>query len=226
LTDLLRTEELLDVTLHRKDVVELFLKEIHHRVKNNLQVVSSLVRLQSDTVDDPALRRLFESVQDQVRAMTLVHEKLYQTGDLAHVDFADYAQSMLGQLWQEHRELAGRVGLSLDLQPLSMPVDSALPCGLVLNELATNALRHAFRGRDEGEVAVEFCTGEDGRASLRVRDNGVGMPPNSDWETCSTFGLRLVKALVSQLGGTVEVVSGPGTEFRVAFPVPVGTSSA
>jgi two-component sensor histidine kinase len=211
-----RTEEALQASLAEKEVL---LKEIHHRVKNNMQVISSLLDLQADQLKDDAMRAVLQDVTHRVRSMALVHEKLYQSADLARIEFAEYAQSLLGYLWRAHGTAASGVRLTLDLEPVPLSVNAAVPCGLILNELASNALKHAFRGRDGGEVTVSLRAGADGPVCLRVRDNGPGLPPGLDWRQADSLGLRLVQMLAGQLHATVEVGSGEGVEFAVTFAV-------
>jgi PAS domain S-box-containing protein len=207
-------EERIKTSLGEKEVL---LKEIHHRVKNNMQVISSLVSLQADGSEDEAVRGLLRDVTDRVRSMALVHEKLYQSSDLARVDFAEYARSLLSYLWRAHGASISGVRLDLDLEPVSLAVDAALPCGLILNELAGNALKHAFRGRSECQVTVSLRGSATGQVRLRVRDNGVGLPAGLDWRKTRSLGLRLVQMLSGQLGGTVEVRGGEGTAFEITF---------
>ena len=214
ITDHKAADERLKASLREKEAM---LKEIHHRVKNNMQVISSLVSLQADALKDPALRELFQNVRDRVRSMAMVHEKLYQSDSLACVEFGDYARSLLHYLWRAHGSDASGIRLNFDLQPVSLPIEAAVPCGLILNELAVNALKHAFRNRSSGEVTVTLRTDPDGKASLRVGDDGVGLPPGVDWRQSPSLGLRLVQMLASQLHGTVESGPGPGTEFRLSF---------
>lgn len=209
-----QAEERLKGSLHEKEVL---LKEIHHRVKNNLQVISSLVDLQAAALDNPVLHGLFQNVRDRVRSMALVHEKLYQSESLARVDFAEYARSLLTYLWRAHGSPAVSVRLTLDLHPVLLSVETAVPCGLILNELATNTLKHAFRGRSEGEVTVALDTGVDGRVRLVVRDNGVGLAAGRDWRQSGSLGLRLVPMLAKQLNGVVEASNDGGAEFRLTF---------
>ena len=196
---------------------EVLLKEIHHRVKNNLQVISSLVGLQADGSNDETVREVLKDVTHRVRSMALVHEKLYQSTDLSRIDFAEYVRSLLGYLWSAHGSAAAAIRLTLDLESLSLPVDTAVPCGLILNELAGNALKHAFQGRSDGEVTVTLKGCADGRVSLGVCDNGVGLPAGLDWRQSSSLGLRLVQLLTGQLGAGVEVLSGEGTRFKINF---------
>jgi len=210
----------LGASLEEKNVL---LKEIHHRVKNNMQVVSSLVALHAESLQDGAVREVLGGVASRVRAMALVHEKLYQSADLAQVEFAAYTESLLRYLWGAHGAAAAGIRLTLDLAPVALPINAAVPCGLILNELVGNALKHAFRGRGEGEVTVSLGTAEDGSVQLDVRDNGIGLPPGFDWRHGRSLGLRLVLMLNGQLGGTVDVRTPPGggTEFQVVFR-PVG----
>jgi PAS domain S-box-containing protein len=199
---------------------EVLLKEIHHRVKNNLQIISSLVGLQADGSTDETVREVLRDVTFRVRSMALVHEKLYRSTDLARIDFAEYVRSLLGYLWRAHGAGAASVRLTLELSPLSLPVDIAVPLGLILNELAGNALKHAFRGRSEGEVNVSLRQGEEGRIILSVGDDGVGLPPGLEWRQSRSLGLRLVHMLSGQIDAGVEVESAEGTMFEISFGSP------
>ena len=196
---------------------EVMLKEIHHRVKNNMQVISSLVALQADRLQDAAMREVLQDVTHRVRSMALVHEKLYQSPDMARVEFAEYAQSLLNYLWRAHGTTASGIRLVTDLDPVAISVNAAVPCGLILNELVSNALKHAFRGRAGGEVTVSLRSSPEGGVCLQVRDNGTGLPAGIDWRQADTLGLHLVQILAGQLRATVEVSSGEGTEFTVTI---------
>ncbi len=212
--ELRETEERLRASLGEKEVL---LKEIHHRVKNNMQVISSLVALQADHLPDESMRAVLREVTHRVRSMAMIHEKLYESADLARVDFAQYARSLLGYLWSAHGNVAAGVRLTLDLEPLTLPVNSAVPCGLILNELVSNALKHAFNDCGEGEVAISIQSSAQGRVRLSVRDNGKGMPAGFDWREARSLGLRLVGMLAGQLRADVEVSSSGGTEFSISF---------
>jgi two-component sensor histidine kinase len=203
--------------LHEKEVL---LKEIHHRVKNNLQVICSLVGLQADSSQDETVRAVLSDVTDRVRSMALVHEKLYQSSDLSQIDFAEYARGLLGYLWRAHGNAAAVVRLTLDLELVALPIDTAVPCGLILNELAGNALKHAFPGRSEGEVTVSLRESVDGRICLCVDDNGVGLPAGLDWRQAQSLGLHLVQLLSRQLDAEVEYSGGEGTRFALVFGNP------
>jgi two-component sensor histidine kinase/PAS domain-containing protein len=196
---------------------EVLLKEVHHRVKNNLQVISSLVSLQADGSKDETVREVLDDVTYRVRSMALVHEKLYRSADLAHVDFAEYSRSLLSYLWSAHGAAASSVRLILDLDSVTFPVDVAVPCGLMLNELVGNALKHAFPDRGEGRITVSLHNEPGGQVRLSVRDNGVGLPDGLDWREAKSLGLRLVQMLAKQLGATVEAGSNNGTKFEIAF---------
>jgi PAS domain S-box-containing protein len=207
-----QAETELKAALHEKEVL---LKEIHHRVKNNMQVISSLVDLQAGQLQDKAVRTALQDVTHRVRSMALVHEKLYQSTDMARIDFAEYVQSLLTYLWRSYGAAASRIQLVSNLNPLALPIHAAVPCGLIINELTTNALKHAFCGRDGGEVHVSLQAGE--RVCIRIQDNGNGLPAELDWRQTKSLGLRLVQILARQLSATVEVSSGEGTEFSVSF---------
>ncbi len=213
-TERKHAEEALQASLHEKEVL---LKEIHHRVKNNMQVISSLVNLQADTLDNPELSPLFNNLRDQIRCMALVHEKLYQSESLAHVEFAEYTESLLNYLWRAHGEITSNVRLKLELQPVTLSVEQAVPCGLVLNELVTNALKHAFHNGTQGELQVTLHGTEDGKVTLRVSDNGPGLPAGLDWRNSSSLGLRLVQMLAGQLRATLDVTSENGLTVEVVF---------
>jgi two-component sensor histidine kinase len=211
------SEERLRASLKEKEVL---LQEIHHRVKNNMQVISSLVALQAEKLQDAAMRAVLMDMTHRVRSMAMVHEKLYQSADLARVEFAGYTQSLLHYIWRAHGTAASGVRLILDLQPVSLSVNTAVPCGLILNELVSNALKHAFCNRAAGQVAVSLSGDTQGRVCLCVRDNGTGLPSGFDWRQSQSLGLRLVQMLAGQLHAAVEVTSVEGVEFTITFEGP------
>ncbi len=203
-----------DASLAEKEVL---LKEIHHRVKNNMQVISSLVDLQADQVNDPDMRVIFQDVINRVRTMAMIHEKLYQSTDLAHVDFADYTQSLVSKLWQAQGAALMGIELKLDLKPVVLPITSAVPCGLILNELFSNTLKHAFPGRRNGLVVLTLGKKSDKMVYLSVYDDGVGFAAGVDWEQSRSLGLRIVKMLARQIDAHVEVINDNGTKFIIQF---------
>lgn len=208
-------EEQLRASLAEKEVL---LREVHHRVKNNLQVISSLISLQADNLTDERMLAVFNDVRDRVRAMSLVHEKLYQTGNLAQLNFAEYAASLLQYLWRSHGALAEKVHLRLFIAPIVLSIEKAVPCGLILNELAGNALKHGFPNGMSGEVVVALeHDPRSATACLQVMDNGVGLPAEQDWRQTGSLGLRLVNILTGQLRGTLETKIDAGTKFKITF---------
>ena len=215
ITERKQAEEQIRASLAEKEVL---LREVHHRVKNNLQVISSLISLQADSLTDERMRAVFNDVRDRVRAMALVHEQLYQTGNLAQLNFAEYAASLLHYLWRSHGALAEKVRLHCLIAPIVLPIETAVPCGLILNELSGNALKHGFPNGRAGEVTVtlEHDPATE-TACLRVSDNGIGLPVERDWRQSGSLGLRLVRILTGQLRGTLETGTGPGTEFKITF---------
>ena len=198
---------------------ETLLKEIHHRVKNNLQIISSLLYLQSRKITDQAILDMFQDGQNRVKSMALVHEKLYQAQDLAHVDFADYLRNLARYLFRSYRVARQDIALKVDVEHLSLDVDIAIPCGLIVNELLSNALKHAFPSGQAGEVRLELKQpNEAEHLMLIIRDNGVGFPPDLNFKRTRSLGLQLVNNLVRQLNGTIELTYDNGTIFRITFP--------
>jgi PAS domain S-box-containing protein len=199
---------------------EILLKEVHHRVKNNLQIISSLINLQADKLPDKRFQGVLIDLRERVRTMALVHEMLYQTDNLEQLNFAGYVASLLQYLWRAHGALGEKVRLNLSLTPLMLPIDTAVPCGLILNELISNAFKHAFPNGTGGEVSVTLENDPaSGAVCLRIRDNGIGLPTELKWRQSSTFGLHLVQMLTNQICGTVQTGPGPGAEFQVNFKI-------
>jgi PAS domain S-box-containing protein len=212
-----QSEALIRASLEEKEVL---LREIHHRVKNNLAVVSSLFYLQSIATSQPEVVRAFEEGRNRIRSMALVHEQLYRSDRLAAVDFVEYATSLADHLLRSYNRPDTRVRLTTTMAPLELSVDVAIPCGLVLNELFTNCLKHAFAGLSEGHIAIELTPVGDGRRhALRVIDNGVGMP-EIDVAASHSLGLRLMRSLARQLDGTLTFERRePGTSATLTFTV-------
>ncbi|GAB4423262.1 MAG: hypothetical protein Kow0031_01690 [Anaerolineae bacterium] len=215
LTDRVQQEQQLQTMLTEKEVL---LKEIHHRVKNNLQIVSSLLNLQAGSATDPgALAALSES-QNRVRAMSLVHEKLYQSGDLGQVDFLDYARSLVDHLFVLNYHGRDQIRLRVEGDPLAVDANTLVPCGLIMTELITNALKYAFPNGGSGEILVQIQAGTDEMA-MTVADTGIGLPVNTSPETSSTLGLQLVNGLVQQVNGRLEVQRDSGTRYQITIPL-------
>ncbi len=191
----------LEASLREKEVL---LREIHHRVKNNLQVVSSLLQLQASYVDNDAAREVFEESQGRIRSMALVHEKLYQTKDLSHLDFGDYLRDLVSGLMGSFSAQAARVEIDLQTASILLSVDRAIPCGLIIHELVSNCFKHGFPNGRAGRIALHLSGGGSSAIALTVRDDGVGWPPEFNPAQTSSLGLRLVHILTKQLGGRLH----------------------
>jgi two-component sensor histidine kinase len=211
ITERVHVEERLKASLRDKETL---LKEIHHRVKNNLQVVASLLSLQSGYVQDAATQQLFEESQHRIRSMALVHERLYQSQDLARIDFAEYVNSLVTHLFSSYH--AQGIKWRIEADPIALDIDTAVPCGLILNELVTNALKHGFPDGRGGEVYVGVREA-DGRYAIVVQDDGVGFQEAVDFHNAASLGLQLVNSLVRQLGGAIELCRLKGTKFEITF---------
>ena len=216
ITERKQVEERLRASLREKEVL---LQEIHHRVKNNLQVISSLLRLQSARIDDPHTLGVLTESRDRVRSMALVHEMLYQSENLAQVDFGAYVRNLTGYLIRAYRTSSTRVALRSDVQDVTLGIDLAVPCGLIINELVSNALKHGFPDGRKGEITVKMRA-DSSTITLMVSDDGVGLPDGLEWQRTDSLGLQLVVMLVEQLEGGIELESNAETVFRITFPRP------
>jgi PAS domain S-box-containing protein len=209
-----RAEEQIKAALREKEIL---LEEIHHRVKNNLQIISGLLQLQlRETEEEQALRALRES-RNRVHSMAIIHEILYQSEDLARVDFARYIRTLTDHLWRSYGIDSQTVTLKASIAAVPFNVDVAIYCGLIVNELLSNALKHAFPAGRAGEIRLELEPTGNNRVSLTVGDNGVGLPPEVTLNTTQTLGLRLVGLLAQQLEGTLELDRNGGTSFTIVF---------
>ena len=217
-----QAEQQVRTSLAEKNIL---LKEIHHRVKNNLQVISSLLDLQSRYTQDEHSASMFKESNNRVRSMAMVHERLYRSADMVKVDFADYIRNLTHHLFAAYRIDTDRVQLATDVRDIWLSIDAAVPCGLIVNELISNCLKHAFRERERGSICIEFVPLNDSEVMLRVSDDGVGLPAAMDPRAAESFGLQLVADLTDQLHGTVQVQRGAGTTFKIVFPYhPAGVS--
>jgi PAS domain S-box-containing protein len=211
----------LKASLQEKEVL---LKEIHHRVKNNLQVISSLLNLQSRSIQDAATRTLFQDSQNRIQSIAFIHEKLYQSRDLAQVDFSQYIQTLCIHLFRSYGTSSQRISLNLEIDDIFLSVDTAIPCGLIVNELVSNALKHGFPQNGTGAIEITlhrtFQEGDDPSKRefmMRVRDNGVGFPNEVDFRKTHSLGMQLINTLVKQLKGTIELDGSSGTAFQIVF---------
>jgi two-component sensor histidine kinase len=214
ITERKRVEDQARVSLKEKEVL---LKEIHHRVKNNLAVVQSLLNLQAGKIKDPQAQEAFKESRDRIRSMALVHEKLYQSPDLAHIDMADYLRDLSTRLFYSSQVSPDKVKLKLEMEGVQIGIDTAVPMGLILNELISNALKHAFPGGREGKIRVGLARVDGGMIRLTVENNGIGFPEEVDFRKAESMGFQVVTALVEQLGGTIEMKRDKGTVFTITF---------
>jgi PAS domain S-box-containing protein len=204
----------LKTSLQEKEVL---LQEVHHRVKNNLQVISSLLNLQSQYIENQTVLEIFKESQQRIHSMSLIHEKLYRSENLASVDFGAYIRELAAFLLRSQKRSGQQISLSIQTDEVFLKIDTAVPCGLILNELVTNALKHAFPYSQSGEIRVELRAVNAGWFQLIVADNGIGLPASFDFKATSSLGLYLVNSLVKQLNGNINLNQNQGTEFRISF---------
>jgi two-component sensor histidine kinase len=210
-----RAEEQLKVSLKEKEAL---LKEIHHRVKNNLQVVSSVLRLQSDYIKDERVLALFSDSQNRIRSMALIHEKLYQSKDLLRIDFGEYIRDLTSNLLRSYAASSQAVTLRISADDIWLNIDTAIPCGLIINELISNSLKHAFPiGREDNEIHIIIRSTDDNKYALTVSDNGIGLPVNLDFRNTASFGLELVGIFTEQIEGAIELDRSNGAKFTITF---------
>jgi PAS domain S-box-containing protein len=207
-------EEKIRESLREKEVL---LQEVHHRVKNNMQIISSLLNLQASQTKDRDFIRMVKDSQSRIRSIALVHEKLYRSRDFANINFSDYAESLTVHLFQFNQVDSSVVRLRTKLEDVFLDIQTAIPCGLILNELVTNALKHAFPAGTDGEILVELRPLEEDAFEMIVRDNGVGIPDGLDVGSTATLGLQIVTTLVRQIEGSMEVQGDGGTAVKVVF---------
>ncbi|NEQ76994.1 MAG: PAS domain S-box protein [Okeania sp. SIO2C9] len=209
-------EEQIKESLAEKEVL---LKEIHHRVKNNLQVISSLLRLQSRYIEDERILEMLKESQNRVRSMALVHEHLYQSKDLSKVNFTEYISSLAAHLFQAYAVKARGVKLNINVIPVCLNIDTVVPCGLIINELVSNSLKYAFPEEFRGEIFIEFDYDDrdQNQFILKVADNGISFAQDLDYKKSGSLGLRLVCSLVRQLKGKIELINEVGTVFKITF---------
>ena len=220
ITETKKAEEQLTLSLKEKHVL---LQEIHHRVKNNLQIMSSLLDLQADQVrEEEALNTIKES-QNRIRTIALVHDGLYHSDDLAKIDFSEYLHGLVDNLLRSYKVSLNLIHTLIDVKSVYLNVDKAIPCGLIINELVSNSLKYAFPNGKIGEIRIVFTKdGENSRNghseyTMIVSDNGVGLPVDFDVKNCRSLGLTLVHTLIKQLRGNVDMCRDEGTRFNIKF---------
>ncbi len=210
-------EEALVQSLREKEIL---VREIHHRVKNNMQVISSILNLQSAQLDDPRAKTAFKECQYRIRSMALVHERLYRSRDLSRIDFGDYLSTIAHHIFLDHQISQEQVQLHQEIEPVELNINTAVPLGLIINEMITNAFKHAFPAGRRGNLWLNLRKINEGRAELIVRDDGVGLPDGLDTKKVESLGMVIINTLVEQIDGKLKVISrkNKGTEFRLTFP--------
>jgi two-component sensor histidine kinase len=216
-----KAEDQVKKSLREKEVL---LREIHHRVKNNLQIIQSMLKLQLPQIKDEKAIALFKESQNRVYSMALIHEKLYQSESLSKIDFPEYIRSLTAYLFTSYGAAGRAIRPKILMKDISLDVDTTIPCALIINELVSNALKHAFpasrRAEEAGEICIDLHRDTDDRFLLTVSDNGVGLPEGFEMDNRDSLGLKLVGVLVKQLGGAIHighVGTGGGAEFIISF---------
>ncbi len=214
ITEKKQSEERIRLSLQEKEVL---LKEVHHRVKNNLQVISSILNLQSSYVKDEGTLQILKESQNRIKSMAFIHESLYQTKDFSSINFTEYIINLSQNLIHSYSNFENEVKLNLDIQNVFLNLDLAIPCGLIINEIVSNALKYAFVDKTvEGEITLKMKTSGD-YLELKIGDNGKGLPQNIDYRNTESLGLQLVVTLTDQLGGTIELDLKKGTNYTILF---------
>jgi two-component sensor histidine kinase/DNA-binding response OmpR family regulator len=217
ITERKRNEEMIRAALREKEVL---LREIHHRVKNNMQIISSLLHLQEAFITDPRTLEIFKNTNRRIRAMALVHEKLYSSQDLSRIEFSEYISNLVVHLFQSHEVDSKLIRFLPHMEKVSLDINTAIPCSLIITELVSNALKHAFPAGSSGELCVELSKSEDETITIIVRDNGIGIPEQLDILGTNTLGMQIITTLVGQLEGSLKLAREKGTAITVAFKEP------
>ncbi len=214
ITERMQTERDLAAAVAAKEIL---FQEVHHRVRNNLQVISSLLNIQADLLTDSSARDVLLESQRRVESMAMIHERLYSHDDIDQLDFGKYVEALTQELFRAYGVDSSVVSLRLELDPVLLELSQAIPCGLILNELVTNSLKYAFPAARQGEILVVLRCAEDDRVTLRVADNGIGLPAGLDWRKSHSLGLRIVDILARQLTAAIHQKPGSGGDFALTF---------
>jgi two-component sensor histidine kinase len=217
ITERKQAEELIKQNLEEKETL---LREIHHRVKNNLAVISSLLGLQANRIQDNITKEMIAACQQRIKSMALVHEKMYSTENLSHVDFSDYINAIVREIVSPYHHRNRNIVTRICVRNILLDIETAIPCGLIINELITNVIKHAFPETTCPELSINFEKA-DNTYTLTVQDNGTGLPGDFGSSSAKSMGLLLIRALTRQLRGTVQFRSDPavrhGTTVVVTF---------
>lgn len=214
ITELKEAEEALKLNVHQKEIL---LKEVHHRVKNNLQVISSILNLQTAYIQDAAALSMIQECQDRVKSMAYIHESLYQSADLAKVNFSEYLRNLCNNLMYSYSTPNRKVILDFDIADISLSLDAAIPCGLIVNELVSNCFKYAFEDQKRGVIKIRLAKGDDDLKTLVVQDSGKGLPQDLNIETNDSLGLQLVYTLADQIDGEIKYEFANGSKFTINF---------
>jgi two-component sensor histidine kinase len=207
-----KAEEKIITSLREK---ELLLQEIHHRVKNNLQIVSSMLSLQANKSRDKEIQELFNKSQNRLRTMALIHDNLYRSKDFTLINVRKFIKILTDQLYKSYNKSYSMIKINLNIEDITLDINKMIPCGLILNELITNSLKHAFPDNRDGEIYITFSFNNG--YLMTVKDNGVGLEKNFDVDTQDSLGIQLVKRLVGQLRGSLEILFSQGIQYNILF---------
>ncbi len=207
-------EEYLKKSLAEKDVL---LREVHHRVKNNMQIISSILSMQSRNIEDPRLKTVLQESQNRIHSMALIHENLYNHKSLANIMFSSYVKSLSGNIARTYASHQGSIQFDYQIDDAYLPMDIAIPCGLIINELISNSFKYAFNGKPEGTITIDFKDLENEEYLLTVADDGVGISPDIDILKTKSLGLKIIHKLVQQIEGELESDFTNGTKFSIKF---------
>ncbi len=213
ITDKKEIQQQMKESIHEKEIL---LQEVHHRVKNNLQVISSILNLQSSYVKDENSLSILRESQNRIKSMSFIHESLYHTGNFSNIEFSEYIHSLAKNLIHSYSLETASIELDVDFQKTSLLLDQAIPCGLIANEILSNALKYAFKDREKGKISCRIGS-ENGKVTMEIGDNGIGLPEDLDVANSETLGLQLVYTLIEQLGATIQVDTKSGTNYLITF---------
>jgi len=220
---------LIDITEHKKAVnkikeslkeKEILLREIHHRVKNNLQIISVLLSLQSEEIEDPEILEKYKESENRIHSMALIHERMYQSEDLSSIDFSDYVANLIADISYTYGFDEKNLEIEMDVETHHLSIETVMPLGLIINELVSNSLKYAFKGKESNKINIIFKKECENSYRLEVMDNGIGFPEDIDFKNTSSLGMQLVQELVEQIEGKVNLLREEGTHFIIHFKEP------
>ncbi len=198
---------------------EILLKEVHHRVKNNMQIISSILKMQERLIDDPKLKTVLGESQNRIRSMALIHENLYRNENLANIQFKNYVQSLVNTISRGYFDLKGKVSFKFDIEDVFLPIDIGIPCGLIINELISNSFKHAFPNHEKGIIKIVLQKQDNGSYRMSVTDNGIGIDPTFRPENANSLGMRIVFKLIQQIDGELSYNFENGTSYNILFKI-------